>query len=81
MKTYNIGMAGSGFMGKAHTYAYKAIPFFYGELPIKVNLRAICSLPLEDRAESRQGICGRGGGELQPYRRDQHHSIFGTLHP
>jgi predicted dehydrogenase len=48
MKTYNIGMAGSGFMGKAHTYAYKAIPFFYGELPIDVNLRAICSLPLKD---------------------------------
>lgn len=48
MKTYNIGMAGSGFMGKAHTYAYKAIPFFYGELPIEVNLRTICSLPLED---------------------------------
>jgi len=47
MKTYNVGMVGSGFMGTAHTYAYKAIPFFYGELPIEVNLRAICSLPLE----------------------------------
>lgn len=48
MKTYNVGVVGSGFMGKAHTYAYKAIPFFYGELPIEVNLRAICSLPLEE---------------------------------
>jgi predicted dehydrogenase len=48
MKTYNVGVVGSGFMGKAHTYAYKAIPFFYGELPIKVNLQAICSLPLAD---------------------------------
>jgi predicted dehydrogenase len=47
MKTYNVGVVGSGFMGKAHTYAYKAIPFFYGELPIEVNLRAMCSLPLE----------------------------------
>ena len=44
MKTYNVGVVGLGFMGKAHTYAYKAIPFFYGELPIEVNLRAICSL-------------------------------------
>jgi predicted dehydrogenase len=48
MKTYNVGVVGSGFMGKAHTYAYKAIPFFYGELPIDVNLQAICSLPLKD---------------------------------
>lgn len=48
MKIYNVGVVGSGFMGKAHTYAYKAIPFFYGELPIKVKLRAMCSLPLED---------------------------------
>ncbi len=48
MKTYHVGVVGSGFMGKAHTYAYKAIPFFYGELPIKVDLRAICSLPIED---------------------------------
>ncbi len=47
MRTYNVGVVGSGFMGKAHTYAYEAIPFFYGELPIEVNLRAICSLPLE----------------------------------
>jgi predicted dehydrogenase len=47
MKTYNIGVVGSGFMGKAHTYAYKAIPFFYGELPVRVNLRAMCSLPAE----------------------------------
>jgi levoglucosan dehydrogenase len=45
MKTYQIGVVGSGFMGKAHTYAYKSIPFFYGELPIKTNLRSICSLP------------------------------------
>jgi len=41
MKTYNIGMAGSGFMGKAHTYPYKAIPFFYGELPIKLARRRL----------------------------------------
>jgi len=48
MKMYSVGVVGSGFMGKAHTYAYKAIPFFYGTLPIGVHLRAICSLPIED---------------------------------
>ena len=48
MKMYSLGVVGSGFMGKAHTYAYKAIPFFYGTLPIGVHLRAICSLPIED---------------------------------
>ncbi len=47
MKTYQVGVVGSGFMGKAHTYAYRSIPFFYGKLPIQANLRAICSLPLQ----------------------------------
>jgi predicted dehydrogenase len=45
MKTYNVGVMGYGFMGRAHTYAYKALPFFYGELPINVTLQAVCSLP------------------------------------
>ncbi|MGB9812114.1 MAG: Gfo/Idh/MocA family protein [Thermovenabulum sp.] len=47
MKTYNVGIVGFGFMGKAHTYAYKAIPFFYGRLPIDVKLKAVCTLPKE----------------------------------
>lgn len=47
MKTYNVGIVGFGFMGKAHTYAYKAIPFFYGGLPIEVKLKAVCTLPEE----------------------------------
>lgn len=47
-KIYNVGIVGFGFMGRAHTYAYKAIPFFYGALPINVNLQAVFSFPLED---------------------------------
>ncbi|KUK13918.1 MAG: Gfo/Idh/MocA family oxidoreductase [Synergistetes bacterium] len=48
MKVYNVGIVGFGFMGRAHTYAYKAIPFFYGRLPINVKLKAVCTLPKEE---------------------------------
>ena len=41
MKTYNVGVVGSGFMGKAHTYGYKAIPFFCRELPIELARRRL----------------------------------------
>ena len=43
MKKYNVGMIGFGFMGKAHTYAYQTIPFFYGKLPIDINLHTVCT--------------------------------------
>lgn len=47
MKKYRVGMMGFGFMGEAHTYAYKAIPFFYGRLPIDAELSAVCCRHLE----------------------------------
>lgn len=52
MKTYQVGVVGSGFMGKAHTYAYTTIPYFYREMPIAANLRSICSLPLAEAGKA-----------------------------
>lgn len=39
----NVGIIGFGFMGKTHTYCYKAIPIYYDDIPFKVNLRGVCS--------------------------------------
>ncbi len=60
MRTYQIGVVGSGFMGKAHTYAYRSIPFFYGSLPVQAKMRAICSLP----REAAEAAAGEYGYEL-----------------
>lgn len=43
MKEYGVGIAGFGFMGKTHTYAYRTIPFFYDNLPFKTRLIGVCS--------------------------------------
>lgn len=33
-----IGIAGYGFIGKVHTYAYKTIPFYYEDIPSKFEV-------------------------------------------
>ncbi len=43
MKTLNIGMIGYGFMGRAHTNAYKRVADFFPELQYKPALRAACA--------------------------------------
>ncbi len=32
MKKLNVGLIGAGFMGKAHSLAYVAMPMFFGRL-------------------------------------------------
>lgn len=39
----NVGMIGYGFMGKAHTYAYKAIPVYYPASGLEICLKAVCA--------------------------------------
>jgi len=41
-KEYGVGIVGFGFMGKTHTYAYRTIPFYYNELPVRYALRGVC---------------------------------------
>ena len=33
MKTLNVGLIGAGFMGKAHSLAYAALPMFFWPAP------------------------------------------------
>ena len=38
----NIGMIGYGFMGRAHSNAYKRVNDFFPDLTLRPNLRAVC---------------------------------------
>ncbi len=42
MKELKVGIIGFGFMGKTHTYGYKTIPLYYGNLPYKIKLSGVC---------------------------------------
>ena len=59
MRTYNVGMLGFGFMGKMHTYSYATIPFHYGQMPVKINLKMVCT----NTAESGKIACEQYGFE------------------
>lgn len=41
-KTLNLGMIGYGFMGRAHSNAYRKVGHFF-DLPFKINLKAACA--------------------------------------
>ncbi|HOK79838.1 MAG TPA: Gfo/Idh/MocA family oxidoreductase [bacterium] len=43
MKTLGVGIAGYGFIGRVHAYAYKTIPFYYGNLPVSVQLVGVAA--------------------------------------
>ena len=41
MKKINVGLIGGGFMGKAHSLAYSAVPMFYWPteiMPVKHSI-------------------------------------------
>ena len=40
---YGVGIIGMGFMGKTHTFAHKALPFYYPNLPYKTKLVGVCN--------------------------------------
>ena len=42
MTTLGIGVLGYGFMGKTHTFAHKAMPFYYSPEPVGCRLVAVC---------------------------------------
>jgi len=47
MDTLGVGVIGYGFMGKTHTLAHKAIPFYYSPPPADCELRAVCEVTEE----------------------------------
>ena len=53
-KTIRIGIAGFGYMGKTHTYAYSTIPFFYKQLPFRTELAGVCSRTISKAEEAKE---------------------------
>jgi predicted dehydrogenase len=50
----SIGMLGYAFMGKAHSNAYKKIPYIFNPPPAVPRLEMICGLPLANLAAAAQ---------------------------
>ena len=50
MKTLNVGMIGAGFMGKAHSLAYAAMPMFFWPPPAVPHRKMVAEIT-EGRAE------------------------------
>ena len=55
-KPLNIGMIGYGFMGRAHSNAYRKVSHFF-DLEYKPVLKAACA---RDSGEG-EGVCGAVG--------------------
>lgn len=77
MKEYGVGIIGFGFMGRTHTYAYKTIPFYYGNLPFKTRLVGVCSRTLEGarRAKEEFGFEIAASEPERLFERDDIHII------
>lgn len=52
MKKFNIGLIGAGFMGKAHSMAYAAMPMFFWPAPGIPVRKAICDLTEESAKDA-----------------------------
>ena len=56
MKEFGIGIIGYGFMGKAHTYAYRTMPLYYENLPFRIRLVGICNRTLEKAQRAKEDL-------------------------
>jgi predicted dehydrogenase len=45
MNTINVGLIGCGFMGKAHSNAYRNVGFFFPDMAAKPVRKLICGIP------------------------------------
>lgn len=56
MKEIGVGIIGCGFMGKAHTYAYKTMPLYYEDLPFRIRLVGLCNRTLEKAQRMKEDL-------------------------
>ncbi len=55
---FGVGIVGYGFIGKVHTFAHRALPFFYDPLPARTRLVGVCTATPESgrKAQSQEGF-------------------------
>ncbi len=56
MDEIRVGIIGFGFMGKTHTYGYKTIPLYYGNLPFKIKMVGICDSILDVALKAKENL-------------------------
>ena len=56
MDEIRVGIVGFGFMGKTHTYGYKTIPLYYGNLPFKIKLVGVCDSVAEVAEKAKESL-------------------------
>lgn len=56
MKEIGVGIIGFGFMGKAHTYAYKTMPLYYDDLPFRIRLVGVCNRTLSKAQKAKEEL-------------------------
>lgn len=56
MHILNVGLVGSGFMGKAHSLAYAAMPMFFWPVPIMPVRKMVADVSQEVAAEAAQRL-------------------------
>lgn len=54
MKEIRVAVLGMGFIGKVHTYAYTALPFFYADLPFRVKLAGVYNRTLSTALKAKE---------------------------
>jgi predicted dehydrogenase len=59
-RVYGVGIVGFGWMGKTNAYAYRNLPFYYRQLPLKTKLIGVCVR----RAETIQPAIDMAGFEF-----------------
>ncbi|MHC1695316.1 MAG: Gfo/Idh/MocA family protein [Eubacteriales bacterium] len=82
MRAYNVGVLGFGFMGKTHTYAYRNLPLYYGELPYEIKLKGVCTSSPESAAKAvRLGGFEKGVTDMMELINDKDIDIINICTP
>ena len=67
-QTLNVGMIGYGFMGKAHSNAYRKVNNFFPDLEYQPVLKALCARKRREGAALRGHLGLRGRSSLTGVR-------------
>ena len=55
-KQIGIGLIGAGFIGRAHAFAYRAMPAIFANVPVTPVMKVMCDTPAARAAQSAQEL-------------------------